>query len=122
VAATDYNDSRPSWSNFGPEVDVAAPGERILGPVPTWYWSGLGETDAPPYAFGSGTSAAAPHVAGMAALLKSFKSWLTVEQVMDIIRYTADDVNSAEYKGKDEFIGYGRINMEKAVVPIKITR
>jgi subtilisin family serine protease len=122
VAATDYNDSRTSWSNFGPEVDVAAPGERIVGPVPTWFWPSQGEKEAIPYAFGQGTSAATPHVAGLAALLKSLKPWLTVDQIMDIIRYSADDVNSAEHKGKDEFIGYGRINMEKALVPIKISR
>jgi len=39
---------------------------------------------------------------------------------MNVIRYTADDVNSENYSGKDEFIGYGRINMEKALVPIII--
>lgn len=118
VAATDYNDSRTSWSNFGSEVDVAAPGERVFGPVPTWYW-GPGSL---PYGFASGTSASTPHVAGLAALIKSLKPKLTVDQIMDIIRYTADDVNSAEHKGKDEFIGYGRVNMEKALVPIKISK
>jgi hypothetical protein len=40
---------------------------------------------------------------------------------MNIIRYSADDVNASVYKGKDEFLGYGRINMEKALVPLKIT-
>jgi thermitase len=122
VAATDYDDSRLSWSNFGSEVDVAAPGERVFGPVPTWYWPEQGDNETIPYAFASGTSAAAPHVAGLAALLKSLKPWLTVDQVMDIIRFTADDVNSTQYKGKDEFIGYGRINMEKALVPIRIAK
>jgi len=122
VAATDYNDLRTSWSNFGPQVDVAAPGENVLGPVPIWYWPSRGYTGETPYAIGSGTSASAPHIAGMAALLKSVKPWLTADQVMDIIRYTADDVNSGQNKGKDGFIGYGRINMEKALVPIKISK
>jgi len=122
VAATDYDDTQTSWSNFGPEVDVAAPGERVLGPVPTWYWASLGDPESVPYAFGAGTSASTPHVAGLAALLKSTKPWLTADEVMDIIRFTADDVNSAEHKGKDDLIGYGRINMEKALVPIKITK
>ncbi len=40
---------------------------------------------------------------------------------MNVIRYSADDVNSVDYPGNDEYIGYGRINMEKALVPIKIT-
>lgn len=117
VAATDYDDLSVDWSNFGSQVDVAAPGERIVGPVPLWFW---GPTSLP-YAFGSGTSAASPHVAGLAALIKSIKPWLTVSEIMNVIRYSADDVNSSELPGEDEYIGYGRINMEKALVPIKIT-
>jgi subtilisin family serine protease len=116
VAATDYNDEHASFSNPGPQVDVAAPGVWILGPVPQWYF-GPGEL---PYVFGSGTSAAVPHVAGLAALLMSRKSWLTPAQVMNIIRYTADDVNKAQLAGKDDQVGYGRINMERALVPYKL--
>lgn len=123
VAATDYNDSRPSWSNFGPEVDIAAPGLKIVGPVPTWLpgliWNDI---TLPPYGFGDGTSASVAIVSGFVALIKSVKPWLEPDEIMDVIRYSADDVNADEYPGKDEFIGYGRINMEKALVPIKITR
>ncbi len=122
VAATDYNDSRPSWSNFGPEVDVAAPGLKIIGPVPTWLpeliWN---DFTLPPYGFGDGTSASAAIVSGFVALIKSIKPWLEPDELMYIIRYSADDVNADEYPGKDEFIGYGRINMEKALIPIKIS-
>ncbi len=118
VAATDYNDARTPWSCFGPEVDVAAPGDWVLSIVPTWYW----EPDYLPYAFGEGTSASAPHVAGLAALLKSLKPWLTVDDIMDVIRYSADDVNSGEHPGRDDYIGHGRINLDKALVPIKITK
>lgn len=116
VAATDYEDKRADWSNFGAQVDVAAPGIRVVGAVPTWYW-GPGSF---PYAFGNGTSLSAPQVAGLAALIKALKPWLTVDQIMDVIRYSADDVNAKEHKGKDDYLGYGRINMEKALVPIKI--
>jgi subtilisin family serine protease len=118
VAATDYDDARTWWSCYGPEVDVAAPGERVLSLVPTWYWG----PDYLPYAFGSGTSSSTPHVAGLAALIKSLKPWLTADQIMDVIRYSSDDVNSGEHSGKDVYIGYGRINMEKALVPIKISK
>ena len=123
VASTDYNDSIPYWSNFGPEVDVAAPGLKIVGPVPTWF-PGLIWNDftLPPYGFADGTSASTAIVSGFAALIKSLKPWLEPDEIMDIIRFSADDVNADEYPGKDEFIGYGRINMEKALVPIKITR
>ena len=117
VAATDYDDARTSWSNFGPQVDVAAPGDRVVSLVPTWYFG----PDSFPYGFGGGTSASTAHVAGLAALLKDLKPWLTVQQIMDVIRFSADDVNAGEHAGRDDYIGYGRINMEKALVPIKIS-
>jgi subtilisin family serine protease len=116
VAASDYNDTRPSWSNFGSQVDVAAPGLDILSAVPTWYW----EPGELPYAFSGGTSAASPHVAGLAGLIKGLKPWLTVDDVMNVIRYSADDINSSEDPGKDDYVGYGRINMEKALVPLRV--
>jgi subtilisin family serine protease len=116
VASTDYADGRTTYSNFGTQIDVAAPGELILSLIPTWY---LGP-NSPPYAFASGTSQAAPHVAGLAALVRTIKPWLSPREVLNVIRYSADDVNSSKYKGKDDYIGYGRINMQKALVPLKI--
>jgi thermitase len=118
VAATGTSDEHASFSNPGPQVDVAAPGVWVLGPVPQWY-AGPGYQ---PYIFGSGTSAATPHVSGLAALLVSVKPWLTPKQIMDVIRYTADDVNKAQLPGKDNEIGYGRINMERALVPYRLLR
>jgi subtilisin family serine protease len=118
VAATDYNDARPAWSNFGSEVDVAAPGVSIFSTVPRGYY-GPGSVD---YGFASGTSASAAHASGLAALIISLKPFLTVNQVMDVIRFSADDVNAETYLGKDEFLGYGRINMEKALVPLLIKK
>jgi thermitase len=113
VAATDYNDTLASFSSSGPQVDVAAPGVYILAPAPQWY-VGQGHL---PYLFGSGTSMAAPHVAGLAALIRSLKPDLGAAEIMNVIRYTADDVNAATLPGRDNFMGYGRINMERALVP-----
>jgi thermitase len=122
VAATDYNDARPSWSDAGPQVDVAAPGVRIACPVPSWFWAANGGSpNDVPYAFADGTSMSSPHVAGLAALIAGLKPDLSVDSIMDVIRYSADDVNSSTKPGKDNDIGYGRINMAKALVPIKIT-
>ncbi|HEX2694780.1 MAG TPA: S8 family serine peptidase, partial [Acidobacteriota bacterium] len=113
VAATDYNDNRASFSNMGPEVDVAAPGVDVLSLYPTW--------DTPagfaPYVYANGTSMATPHVAGLAALLKSLKPWLTAREIMNIIRYSADDVNADGFPGRDDQIGFGRINVERALAP-----
>ncbi len=116
VGATDYNDEAASWSNPGSQVDVAAPGELILSLVPTWYFG----PNSHPYGYASGTSMSSPHVAGFAALLVSRKPWLSVSDVMNVIRYSSDDVNSASSPGKDADMGYGRINMERALVPYKL--
>lgn len=122
VASTDYDDFRPSWSNFGPEVDVAAPGRRVISLVPTWLPGLIWEDfTLPPYAFGDGTSASAAIVSGFVSLIKSIKPWMKPDEIMAVVRFSADDVNAVEYPGKDEFIGYGRIDMKKALVPIKIT-
>ncbi|KAE8766147.1 S8 family peptidase [Georgenia thermotolerans] len=59
VAATDKNDDRAAYSNYGPVVDLYAPGTAITSTF-------LGRK----YATGSGTSMAAPHVAAVAALYK----------------------------------------------------
>ena len=117
VAATDYNDARAAFSNTGPEVDVAAPGVDVLSLYPTW--------DTPagfaPYVYANGTSMATPHVAGLAALLKSLKPWLTAGEIMNIIRYSADDVNADAFPGRDDELGYGRINAERALAPYRLT-
>jgi subtilisin family serine protease len=114
VAATDYNDHRVPWSNYGSEIDVAAPGKRIISTVPTW----LVPPGYLPYGFAQGTSLSTPHVSGLAALIKSLKPWITAEEAMYVIMYSADDINENNNPGKDVFIGYGRINMEKALAPI----
>lgn len=128
VAATNSSDERvtflntatdplPWESNYGPEIDVAAPGDWVLSLYPT----SLTTPPFLPYIWASGTSLSTPHVAGLAALIRSIKPELSAEDIMDVIRYTADDVNATNYAGRDDFIGYGRINMERALVPIIIS-
>lgn len=78
VAATDSGDRRASFSNFGPHVDISAPGVGIV----STYWDDT-------YASLDGTSMASPHVAGVAALVLSRNSALTSAQVGDILRDTA---------------------------------
>ncbi len=113
VAASDYNDAIAGFSSFGPQIDVAAPGVWILSTAPQWYVGG----GYLPYLFASGTSAATPHVSGLAALIRSVKPDLAVDDIMRVIRYTADDINAAVYPGRDDHAGYGRINMDRALVP-----
>lgn len=101
VAATNQNDVRPSFSDYGPEVDVAAPGVAIYSTV--WYHS---------YTYGSGTSMATPHVAGLAALVWSVCPEPTNAEVESVIETTAKDLGPT---GKDNYYGFGRINAHDAV-------
>ncbi len=101
VAATTTTDAVWSDSNRGPEVDVSAPGAGIYS---------LSTDDR--YTTMTGTSQAAPHVSGLAALIWSRQPILTADQVAHIITDTAQDVNAA---GWDEWTGWGRIDALNAI-------
>ncbi|CAM4285081.1 S8 family peptidase [Paenibacillus tarimensis] len=97
VASTTMHDVRSSFSNYGMWVDVAAPGDRIL----STYLGGN-------YAYLSGTSMAAPHVSGVAALLVS--QGRSQAEARAAIQQTADPV-----PGTGEWWVYGRVNAAHAV-------
>lgn len=116
VGATTEYDWRAGWSNFGPELDVVAPGTNIY--TPDWSASGEGYDPGSYYSGFGGTSASCPFAAGMAALLISHDPSLTNTQVRDFIRATAEDQigNPAEdTAGFDNYYGYGRINIDAAL-------
>lgn len=106
VGATDRYDLPASFSTFGAAVDVSAPGVDIVSTTvnPKKRTYGYGE--------GSGSSMAAPHVAGLAALLRSKHPDWTPQQISDVIVQTADDKGA---KGRDDFYGAGRINAARAL-------
>jgi subtilisin family serine protease len=80
VAASNQNDHLASFSNFGVEsVDIAAPGTDILSLAPNGG-----------YDYQKGTSMAAPHVAGAAALLKSYRPDLSALDIKSIILSSVD--------------------------------
>ena len=97
-------------SNYGPEVDVVAPGVHItttdiMGT--RGYNSGGNYVDT-----FNGTSAATPHVSGVAALILSINPSLTATEVENILRNSTDDLAASGY---DIYTGFGRINAFKAV-------
>lgn len=80
VAATNSNDNYASFSNYGPvSVDIAGPGVNIAS---TWINN--------QYYYASGTSMAAPHVTGAAALTWSVNQALTWNQVKNLILTNGD--------------------------------
>ncbi len=64
------------------------------------------------YAYAAGTSMASPHVAGLAAMIKSENPTLSVAGLRSKILNTADDVG---VRGRDVYSNYGRINLAKAL-------
>ncbi len=81
VASTTRTEARSGFSNFGlNKIDVAAPGSSILSTLPNNR-----------YGLSSGTSMASPHVAGVAALIKSSRPWLKPAEIEKALRGEADD-------------------------------
>ena len=85
VAATTRSGGRASYSNFGQNVALSAPGSSILSTLNT----GSTTPGAPGYATYSGTSMATPHVAGVVSLMLSLKPAMTPAQVLTALRSSA---------------------------------
>ena len=81
VAATDSNDNLASFSQYGSNVDLAAPGVQVLSTTPNNGYSSF-----------SGTSMATPHVAGGVALVYSVLGNANYQDVIDIILTTVRPV------------------------------
>ena len=84
------DDTRASYSNYGEDVDVAAPGTCILSTFPTGAFNLESDQTSKGYGVISGTSMAAPHVAGAAALLASQENPEDLEDV-EAIRSTIEE-------------------------------
>ena len=112
VGSINRNGQRASSSNFGTALDVVAPGVNIR------------TTTLDGYADVSGTSAAAPHVAGVVALMLSVNPVLTAQQVRNIIESTANrnlpGVTFATAPGRpngtwNRYVGHGLVDAYAAV-------
>ncbi|PTL37487.1 S8 family peptidase [Alkalicoccus saliphilus] len=98
VGALDSNDNRASFSSVGNELEVMAPGADINSTYPGNSYASL-----------NGTSMAAPHAAGAAALMMDNNPSLSSEDVRSTLNETADDLGSTFYYGN------GVINLPEAL-------
>jgi hypothetical protein len=111
VMATDLYDEKAPFSNYGDSVDLAAPGVEIASTRPYLSNAGIGSTKYRRY---TGTSPAAAHVTGAAALLKAANPRLTAEELKECLIESLD--RSPQLKGKTQ----GRLNLTKALVSAEV--
>ncbi len=102
ITATDSSDNRASWSCYGPEAFLAAPGVSIY----STYKNGG-------YATMSGTSMACPHVSGTVALAWAAHPSYTNAQIKNLLATTAEDLGTP---GWDQYYGYGLVDAYAVVV------
>lgn len=111
VAAMDPNDSKAGFSNWGAKLDVTAPGVDILSlKSAVSPMCNADRTVGGKYCRVSGTSMSGPHIAGLAALLWSYRPDLTNEEVRQILRHGSDNLSPA---ARDRDHGYGLSNAAK---------
>lgn len=106
VGATEFRNYRAYYSNYGPRIDVMAPGgdttQDLNGDgyedgVLSTLWSS--QAGRPVYDFYQGTSMAAPHVAGIVALLKAKNPNLGYAEVLNLLKSTARPLSDAACTG-----------------------
>lgn len=102
VASVNSTGTPSGFSNTGPHIDLAAPGEGILGAIP-----------GAAYDLESGTSFAAPHVAATVALVMAANPQLSSAEVASLVQLTAADDLSGN--GRDDQLGYGIVRADRAV-------
>lgn len=119
VGASDITNSSASYSNEGNNISVTAPGGDRFN-VPNRKYQAFADCQVcsttlnNSHAFDAGTSFAAPHVAGVGALL--FARFPTMQgwDVQGRMEDTAVDVNAATRPGYDTQMGWGLINADSA--------
>jgi subtilisin family serine protease len=118
VGAGARTGDRASYSNFGVRVDISAPGGDggdIDSLILSLSNDGKSSPGNPAYGIAAGTSAAAPHVAGVASLMLARNANLTPGHVLDIISGTARMFVSGATCGNGPFCGSGLLDMGLAI-------
>lgn len=115
VGAWDTTSQKASFSSWGKELDIMAPGVWVVSTINSNLQAtnscGMNEV-LKGYACLTGTSMATPFISGVIGLILSINPNLNFNQVRDILCSTAEDVN---LPGFDEKTGCGLVNVYKAI-------
>ncbi|MBU2213890.1 DUF2341 domain-containing protein, partial [Patescibacteria group bacterium] len=109
VGAVDSEDERPDWSATGDALDIVAPGVSIVSSHSCHAQNACPDST---YATISGTSMAAAHAAGVAALIIGRNPGISPARVYGILTQSAEDLGP---EGFDEEYGFGRLNADAAL-------
>ena len=121
VGATDSTNLRAFYSNYGVNLDVVAPGGYYFGITTLDDMGNRGDAILnenyilynDPNEF-AGTSASAPIVSGIVALMLEKNPNLTRSEVENILKNSADKIGNVPYSsGRNNYYGYGKVNLEK---------
>jgi subtilisin family serine protease len=104
VACTDNADNRCSFSDYGSDVDLAAPGYGVTSTFPTSYVSNGAAHSLSGFATGWGTSFSTPYVTGTVALLRSLNSKMGAGSATGYINTGADPL-------PNQSLGHGRLDI-----------
>lgn len=125
VGATNHHDNRASYSIAGPEITLVAPGghggdgagdvRNVYSTMPNYSVTANNEGYNQNYDYMPGTSQAAPHVAGVAALMLSIDDSLLPLEIRSILENTADKVSGMNGHFFTDEYGHGRLNAADAV-------
>jgi subtilisin family serine protease len=114
VGASDEENLRAVYSNFGKGLDVLAPGGYELGISTTGKDDTIVEAEAVEYF--AGTSASAPIVSSLIALMLEADPSLTRTKIHSILSLGVDKVGNVPYlSGRNPYYGYGKVNFEKTL-------
>ncbi len=122
VGATQYDESLAPYSNYGSSLDLVAPGGNVDldqngdgkadGVLQNTFNPITRRTKDFAYWFFDGTSMAAPHVSGVAALLIAYGNAVTPAEVRAALQDTAEDLGDT---GRDDIFGYGLVDAYAAL-------
>jgi subtilisin family serine protease len=119
VGAIDKDNLRSWYSNYGIHLDVMAPGGAEIGitTLDDMYQDGLASRDENYFLYNDlhrfvGTSASAPIVSGVIALILEQKPNASREEIDVMLQQSSDKIGNLPYvNGRNDFYGYGKINL-----------